>query len=65
MVTAESLSWENKEKRLTAPPAETVRVKKDDGSFIQGTGFAGDFRSREVTYSGHVEGTYVWEEKKK
>ena len=40
-------------------------VKKDDGSFIQGTGFVGDFRTRQVTFSGPVEGTYVWEEKKK
>jgi LPS export ABC transporter protein LptC len=65
MVLADSLSWENKEKRLTALPGETVVIRKDDGSFIQGTGFAGDFRTRQVAFSGRVEGTYVWEEKKK
>jgi LPS export ABC transporter protein LptC len=65
MVSADSLSWENKEKRLTAAPGETVTVKKDDGSFIRGTGFVGDFRTRQVTYAGRVEGTYVWQEKKK
>jgi len=64
-VTADSLSWENKEKRLSAPTGEMVTVKKDDGSFLQGTGFVGDFRTRQVTYTGRVEGTYVWEEKKK
>jgi len=64
-VSADSFSWQNKEKKLVAPPGETVTVKKDDGSFIQGTGFAGDFRNRQVTFSGPVEGTYVWEEKKK
>ncbi|HTP58549.1 MAG TPA: LPS export ABC transporter periplasmic protein LptC [Spirochaetia bacterium] len=64
-VTADSLSWQNKEKRLTAAPGEVVTVKKDDGSFLRGTGFVGDFRTRQVTYSGRVEGTYVWEEKKK
>ena len=64
-VTADTLSWQNKEKRLSAAPGETVTVKKDDGSFIQGTGFVGDFRTRQVTYTGRVEGTYVWEEKKK
>jgi len=64
-VLANSLSWENKGKRLTAAPGEIVEIKKDDGSFIHGTGFVGDFRTREVTFSGRVEGTYVWEEKKK
>ena len=65
VVSADSFSWENKEKRLAAPPGEAVMVKKDDGSFIQGTGFVGDFRTRQVAFSGPVEGTYVWEEKKK
>ncbi len=65
VVSAQALTWENKEKRLSAPPAQTVVVKKDDGSFIQGVGFVGDFRTREVTFSGMVEGKYVWKEKKK
>ena len=64
-VQADSLSWENKGKRLTAAPGETVMIKKDNGSFLRGTGFVGDFRTREVTFSGPIEGTYVWEEKKK
>ena len=64
-VSADSLSWENKNKRLAAPPGEAVIVRKDDGSFIQGKGFVGDFRTRQVSFSGPVEGTYVWEEKKK
>jgi LPS export ABC transporter protein LptC len=65
MVKAETFSWDNKEKRLSAPPTETVVVKKDDGSYIQGTGFLGDFRTRQVSFAGRIEGTYVWEEKKK
>jgi len=64
-VTADSFSWENKAKRLSAPPTETVIVKKDDGSSVRGTGFIGDFRVRQIAFSGRVEGTYVWEEKKK
>jgi LPS export ABC transporter protein LptC len=63
-VSAESLSWVNKEKRLSAPPGETVLIRKDDGSFISGSGFTGDFRTRQVTFSGPVRGSYVWEEKK-
>ena len=64
-VTADSLLWENKEKRLSAPPTETVIITKDDGSSLRGTGFVGNFRTRQVAFSGRVEGTYVWEEKKK
>ncbi len=65
IVSADALSWENKPKRLNATPGETVVIRKDDGTFIQGTGFAGDFRTRQVTFGGPVEGKYVWQEKKK
>ena len=58
-VTAESLSWENKTKILTAPPAEIVAIIKDDGSSLSGSGFKGDFKTRMVTFSGPVKGTYV------
>jgi LPS export ABC transporter protein LptC len=63
-VSASSLSWENKTKRLTAPPGEQVLLSKDDGSFISGSGFVGDFRTRQLTFKGPVQGSYVWEEKK-
>ncbi len=58
-VTAESLSWDNEARRLTAPPQETVTLRKDDGTSISGTGFLGDFRTRELVFSGPVRGTYV------
>jgi LPS export ABC transporter protein LptC len=64
-VSAESLAWANKEKRLTAPPDERVTIRKDDGTSITGSGFVGDFRTREVTFSGPVQGTYVWQEDSK
>ena len=59
-VSAPALAWENKPKRLTAPPEAVVRITKDDGSSITGRGFTGDFRSRQVSFSGPVEGSYVW-----
>jgi LPS export ABC transporter protein LptC len=62
-VRAETLSWENKTRRLTAPPAEQVTIHKEDGTFLTGTGFTGDFMRRKVTFDGPVQGTYVWEEK--
>jgi LPS export ABC transporter protein LptC len=63
-VSAETLAWKNKEKRLSAPPDERVLIRKDDGSFISGRGFQGDFRTRQVSFSGPVRGSYVWEEMK-
>ena len=63
-VQAASLAWENKAKRLTAPPGEQVHISKDDGSFISGSGFVGDFRTRQLTFTGPVVGSYVWEENK-
>lgn len=58
-VTADSLSWDNKARRLSAPPQEVVTLVKDDGTSISGTGFLGDFKRRELTFSGPVTGTYV------
>lgn len=62
-ISTESLSWQNKEKKLTADPDERVLVKKDDGTYISGRGFVGDFRIKEVRFTGPVEGVYVYEEK--
>jgi len=62
-VAAESFAWQNKEKKLTAPADETVIIRKDDGSFISGKVFVGDFKTRRLTFAGPVEGRYVWEEK--
>jgi LPS export ABC transporter protein LptC len=62
-VRAETLDWENKTKRLSAPPAEPVTIRKEDGSSLTGTGFSGDFMRRKVTFTGPVQGTYVWEAK--
>jgi LPS export ABC transporter protein LptC len=58
-VTARSLSWDNTTRRLSAPPEETVTLRRDDGTSIAGTGFLGDFRARQLVFSGPVEGTYV------
>jgi len=62
-IATESLAWENKRKKLTALPLARVVITKDDGSSITGRGFTGDFRTREVSFSGPVEGSYVWTEK--
>jgi LPS export ABC transporter protein LptC len=61
-IATESLAWENKRKKLTALPLAKVVITKDDGSSITGRGFTGDFKTREVTFNGPVEGMYVWTE---
>ena len=58
-VSADSLSWQNKERLLTAPPDEIVSLHKDDGTTVSGSGFSGDFRARELQFNGPVNGTYV------
>jgi hypothetical protein len=40
-----------------------VTIRKEDGSTLTGTGFGGDFRKRQLTFGGPVQGTYVWEAK--
>ena len=62
-VRAERLSWANKTRRLTAPPADRVTIRKEDGSSLSGTGFTGDFMRRKLSFAGPVQGTYVWKEK--
>jgi LPS export ABC transporter protein LptC len=64
-IAAPAVSWENATRRLTALPDAVVRITKDDGSSITGTGFAGDFRTRQVSFSGPVKGTYVWTDEQK
>jgi LPS export ABC transporter protein LptC len=63
-VSARALSWTHQTRTLTAEPGERVDLRKDDGTSISGIGFTGDFRRRQVTFTGGVRGTYVWEKKK-
>jgi len=59
-IKTRALAWKSKERLLTAEPDDLVVITKDDGSFLKGTGFVGDFRKREFTFSGPVQGQYVW-----
>ena len=63
-IAADSLSWQDQTKLLTADPDERIVVKKEDGSYIAGRGFVGDFRRKQVQFDGPVEGAYVYEDKK-
>jgi LPS export ABC transporter protein LptC len=61
-ISAESLNWKDKDKLLTTDPNELVVLKKDDGSYISGRGFSGDFKKKQMTFTGPVEGAYVYED---
>ena len=61
-IETEALAWQSKPRLLTAPVHDRVIISSDDGSRLEGTGFVGDFRRREFTFTGPVQGTYVWTE---
>jgi LPS export ABC transporter protein LptC len=60
-ISTEYVKWEDKTRVLSANPEDLVVVKKDDGSYISGRGFVGDFRAGEVKFNGPVEGAYMYE----
>jgi len=61
-LSATSLSWFKEGKRLQGGAGETVRLEKEDGSFVEGRGFKADFRRRRVEFGSSVRGSYVAEE---
>jgi LPS export ABC transporter protein LptC len=59
---ASRLSWTREGRRLVADNGQTVRLQKDDGSFVEGQGFSADFRRKKLEFASRVRGSYVWEE---
>jgi LPS export ABC transporter protein LptC len=59
---ASRLSWVREGRRLAADDGQTVRLKKDDGSYVEGEGFSADFRRKRLEFSSRVRGSYVREE---
>ena len=56
------LSWFREGRRLVADDGQTVRLQKDDGSYVEGEGFSADFRRKKLEFSSRVRGSYVREE---
>jgi lipopolysaccharide export system protein LptC len=48
----------------TTGDQQAVRLQKDDGSFVEGRGFAADFRRKTLSFSEQVRGSYVRERTK-
>ena len=61
-MVAQSLHWNKEQRLLTSDPEETVSLRKDDGSRIEGVGFQADFRTNALSFSKRVEGVYVYDE---
>ncbi|GAB4367452.1 MAG: hypothetical protein Kow009_04370 [Spirochaetales bacterium] len=62
-IHAETLSWNDKERTLTSPEGDPVRLEDEKGSWIEGKGFTADLKRLQVAFSGPVRGEYVVEER--
>jgi lipopolysaccharide export system protein LptC len=62
--TTGELAWTREGKLLEAGDQQAVRLQKDDGSFVEGRGFAADFRRKTLSFSEQVRGSYVRERTK-
>lgn len=58
-LSADELNWQNKTKMLTSPRERTVRVERKKNSTMEGTGFSLNMKTKTLTYTGSVQGTYI------
>jgi LPS export ABC transporter protein LptC len=58
------LFWSNTDKKLTGKEDAQVFIQKDTGTEIRGIGFEAQARTRFVTFSGTVTGSYILEDEK-
>jgi LPS export ABC transporter protein LptC len=61
-LSADSFVWTRQGRTLEADPQASVRLDKEDGSYVEGRGFRADFRRRRVEFTRRAQGRYVWEE---
>jgi LPS export ABC transporter protein LptC len=58
---AENLTWLRDERLLKSVDSETVRIKEDDGSYIEGSYFTIDTKRKRLTFDATVRGRYYHE----
>lgn len=58
-ITTNYLFWNNDNKTLTGKPNVPVKIVKDDGSKIDGSGFDANLRTRSIQFSSNVRGSFV------
>jgi hypothetical protein len=59
LIETEALAWKDDAKGLAGPENGAVLIKKGDGTYLSGIGFAADARSRSWYFTGTVNGTWV------
>jgi lipopolysaccharide export system protein LptA len=60
-VSASFLYWDNAERSLEGKPEELVRIRRGDGSTIEGRAFSSSGIYRRIQFDDTVQGTYVSE----
>jgi LPS export ABC transporter protein LptC len=58
-LSAESLAWVKEGRRLSSGAGQSVRLAKEDGSFLEGRGFQADFSRRRLEFTQGASGGYV------
>ncbi len=58
-LSAESLTWIKEGRRLSSGSGQSVRLAKEDGSFLEGRGFQADFRRRRLEFAEGASGAYM------
>jgi LPS export ABC transporter protein LptC len=58
-LSAESLAWIKEGRRLSSGAGQSVRLAKEDGSYLEGRGFQADFRRRRLEFSQGASGGWV------
>ncbi len=55
------LSWNASDRVLSGDPDGEAEIRRDDGSFLRGSGFRADARRKGISFGGGVEGLLVRE----
>jgi LPS export ABC transporter protein LptC len=58
-LSAASLAWVKEGRRLSSGAGQSVRLAKEDGSFLEGRGFQADFSRRRLEFTQGASGGYV------
>jgi len=61
-ITADYLYWNDSEKTLRGSENGEVKLLKDSGTLITGTGFSGDMKTKIFNFERNVKGIYHYEE---
>jgi len=61
-IEADYLYWNNEEGTLTAEEEDTVSIRQDSGTRIQGTGFYAELYEKDIHFRGFATGTWVDDE---